>query len=70
MTDSQAERASYIAAHRLLEVDLHSNWGTPGRRRTEMVDRIAAIVKQVFVDGQNAHFAGMMQEAEKAEAKR
>lgn len=43
-TLSSIERAAYQAAHELMATDLSSDRGTPGGRRSHMVDRIAEII--------------------------
>jgi hypothetical protein len=49
MNAKQLERASYLAAHAVLSADISaSHLGTPGARRSYVIDSVASEIRRVF----------------------
>jgi hypothetical protein len=49
MNSRQIERAAYIAAHRLLTMDLSEpELACPGARRSALLDNMASVIKNVY----------------------
>jgi hypothetical protein len=49
MNAKQLERASYLAAHAVLSANISaSHLGTPGARRSYMIDAIANKIRSIF----------------------
>jgi hypothetical protein len=67
VTKQSLERLSYIAAHQVLALEGESSLRIPGkqyacagRRRTELVDRVAAVIAGTFEGAEQAELEAMM----------
>ncbi len=68
MTKESLERLSYIAAHQVLGLEGESSlritgkqYACAGRRRTELVDRVAATIASTFEGAEQAELAAMVE---------
>ncbi len=68
MTKQTLERLSYITAHAILSMESQDSLRLPakeyacaGRRRTELVDRIAATIAETFEGAEQAELAHLME---------